>query len=236
MSTRLTEQVLTRKFGDVTGDGVADEIFLVGDVSEDSAFIQNITLFIRNGRTTRVTQVPLQDNAGFEPTLFLCDFTGDGILDIKVSIQSGGSGGFVFTYIYSFVDNRVRLLFDGESYSNSKQFRAFYDDGFVVVVVDEGLGLTFRIDVSADPAAQDLYDENGNLKQPTEANVSPFILAYPIVLDEEAGTCSLLALTRVFGLFAADTLGFVQDFLSWNGRRFETFREDLAIRPSADPD
>ncbi len=234
MSTRVPGQVLTRKYGDVTGDGVADEIYLVGDVSEDSAFIQNITLCIRNGKTGRVTQVHLSENAGFEPTIFLCDFTGDDILDIKVSIQSGGSGGFVYTFVYSFVDSRIRLLFDGQRYFETKDLRAFYADGFVVVVVDEGQNLTFRIDVSTDPAAQDLYDENGNLKEPTQANVGPFILAYPIVLDEAEGTCSLLALTRVWGTFAADTIGYIQDYLSWNGQRFETVREDLAINPSAD--
>jgi len=187
---------------------------------------------IRNGRTGRVTQVPLPENVGYEPTVFLGDFTGDGVDDIKVTIQSGGSGGFTFTYIYSFLRSQLRMLFSGDQYSASKQFRAFYEDGYVVVVVDEGQNLTFRIDVSTDPAAQDLYDENGNLIQPTEANVGPFIIAYPIVLNEATGTFSLQALTRVYGQFAADTLGYIQDYLTWNGTSFATVREDLAIQGS----
>lgn len=226
-------QVLSTKVGDVTGDGYKDRVSLVGTPTEDSGFIRNITLMIKNGRTGRVTQVPLMENAGFSPTVFLCDFTGDGVDDIKVTIQSGGSGGFTYTYVYSFVRSELRLLFNGETYMNSKQFRAFYADGYVVVVVDEGLNLTFRIDVSTDPAAADLYNPDGTLKEPTEANVGPFILAYPIVLDEAKGTCSLLALTRVYGQFAADTLGYVQDYLSWNGTTFATVREDLAIGSSA---
>ncbi|MDP3487996.1 MAG: FG-GAP-like repeat-containing protein [Bacillota bacterium] len=222
--------VLSKKIGDVTGDGRRDTVYLVGTPTEGSQFTTNITLMIRNGRTGRVTQVPLPENAGYSPTVFLCDFTGDGVDDIKVTIQSGGSGGFTYTYVYSFLRSQLRLLFSGDQYMTSKQFRAYYEDGYVVVVVDEGLNLTFRIDVSTNPAAQELYDEDGNLLQPTEANVGPFIVAYPIVLDEASGTCSLQALTRVYGQFAADTLGYIQDYLSWNGTAFATIREDLAIQ------
>ena len=32
--------------------------------------------------------------------------------------------------------------------------------------------------------------------------------------------------------FAADTLGFIQDYQSWNGTAFATIRQDLAIGPS----
>jgi len=231
-TVRTNETVLTMKRGDVTGDGYRDKVYLVGLPSQNGGFIQNITLVIKNGKTGTVTRVALQENAGFTPSLYLCDFTGDGVEDIKVTIQSGGSGGFTFTYIYSFVHSELRLLFSQDMYMASKQFRAFYEDGYVVVVVDEGLNLTFRIDVSTNPVAQELYDEDGNLIEPTEANVGPLIVAIPIILDEGKGTCSLQALTRVYGQFAADTLGFVQDYLSWDGTAFTTVREDLAVGPS----
>ena len=232
MNSRATQEILTCKFGDVTGDGVVDEIYLVGTPSSEGGFTVDITLMLKNGKTGRVTQVPLKNNAGYNPTIFLCDFTGDGILDIKVTIQSGGSGGFDYVYIYSFADSRLRLLFDGDMYMASKQFQANYADGYVVVVVDEGLGLTFRIDVSTDSAVKELYDENGKLKQPTMANVGPFITAIPIVLDEGKATCDLQVLTRVYGQFAADTLGYIQDYIQWDGSGWKTIREDLAIQPS----
>lgn len=231
MELRSSQAIIASRSGDVTGDGVVDTVWLTGTTTEDSPFIQNISLMIQNGMTGRITQVALQENMGYEPTIFLCDFTGDGVLDIKVSIQSGGSGGFVFTYIYSFVNSQLRLLFSGERYSASRQFRAYYVNGFTVVVEDVGRGQVYRIDVSLDPAAADLYNPDGTLKQPTEANVGPFITALPVVLDESTGVCSLIALTRVYGTFAADTLGFIQDYLSWNGSMFSTVRKELAIFP-----
>lgn len=230
MKHRLRHHLLVRKQGDVTGDGREDLVMLVGTLPQDGGgFITDITLVVEDGASGQVTCVPLGDNAGFNPSIYLCDFTGEGVKDIKVTIQSGGSGGFTFTYVYSFVGNKPQLLFSHDMYMASKEFRAYYAENFVVVVEDLTLGLTFRIDVSQNPAAQELYDEEGKLLQPTEANVGPFIIAYPIVLDEEKGTCSLQALTRVYGQFAADTLGYIQDYLSWDGTRFATIREELAI-------
>ena len=37
---------------------------------------------------------------------------GDGTADILISIASGGSGGIMYYYIYSFINNTPQLLFD----------------------------------------------------------------------------------------------------------------------------
>lgn len=231
MELRNSSTIIATRVGDVTGDGVADTVWLTGTTTADSPLVSDITLMVQNGVTGRITQVALQDNMGYAPTIFLCDFTGDGAMDVKVSIPSGGSGGFVYTYIYSFANNQPRLLFSGDSYDISNQFKAYYVDGFTVVVEDTVQRQFFRIDVSQNPAAADLYNPDGTLKQPTEANVGPFIMAIPVILDESADTCSLIALTRVYGTFAADTLGYIQDYLSWDDGQFATVRKKLAIFP-----
>ena len=96
--------------GDVTGDRVPDHVYLTGIKTPDSPFTQNITLLVQDGRTGALTSVPLRENAGYNPTLFLGDFTGNGVADILISIATGGSGGIMYHYIYSFVDNTAQLL------------------------------------------------------------------------------------------------------------------------------
>jgi len=79
--------------GDVTGDRIPDTIYLTGIKTPQSPFIQNITLLIQDGRTGRLTGIQLPENAGYDPSLFLGDFTGNGVADILISIATGGSGG-----------------------------------------------------------------------------------------------------------------------------------------------
>ena len=112
---------------DVNGDRIPDNVYLAGIKTPSSPFIQNITLVIQDGMTGMFTSIPLKENAGYNPTLFLGDFTGDGVADILVSIASGGSGGIMYHYIYSFINNVARLLFDFNTYN--EQFKYGYYSG-----------------------------------------------------------------------------------------------------------
>lgn len=86
--------ILDYKQGDVNGDGVIDTVYLMGDKrkSSQSPFVENINLVVLDGATRRYSRVPLKENAGYNPTLFLGDFTGNRVNDIVVYIDSGGSG------------------------------------------------------------------------------------------------------------------------------------------------
>ena len=112
--------IISGAFGDVNGDGVPEYVYLTAVKSEDpsSPYLEQITLNIQDGVTGRVHTIPLDENgnSGYQPTVFLGDFTKDGIMDILISIESGGSGAFTFNYVYSFVNNQGRKLFDFNQY------------------------------------------------------------------------------------------------------------------------
>jgi len=103
--------------GDVNGDRIPDNVYLTGIRTPNSPFIQNITLVIQNGMTGEITSIALSENAGYNPTLFLGDFTGNRVNDILISINSGGSGGIMYYYICSFLNNSEKLLFDFNEYN-----------------------------------------------------------------------------------------------------------------------
>ena len=103
------------KQGDVTGEGIIDYVYLYGRKNvETEIFADHITLVIQDGRSNQTSTISLQNNAGYNAKLFLGDYSKDNILDILVSIESGGSGGYGIFYIYSFKNNIPHLLFDFE--------------------------------------------------------------------------------------------------------------------------
>ncbi|MDF2884641.1 MAG: spore coat protein, partial [Clostridiaceae bacterium] len=114
--------------GDVNGDGIPDNVYLTGKRSTDSAFTENITLIIQDGRTGRFFTVLLKENSGYDPSLFIGDFTGDGSSDILISIAAGGSGGIMYHYIYSFVNNTAKLIFDFNAYNEKYKYDVTYKD------------------------------------------------------------------------------------------------------------
>lgn len=216
--------------GDVTGDRVPDNVYLTGIMTPASPFIQNITLLVQDGRSGELTSVPLRENAGYNPTVFLGDFTGNGVDDIFISIATGGSGGIMYHYIYSFVDNTAQLLFDFNVYNEQYQYEVTYQDYYKVEVVSMINNKKYIIDISTkgNEYLNEIYDENGKLKSPITGFVNPLSGLYPVDFDSNK-RYELLAYQKIAGRYNADSLGFVLNTLAWLDNRFVLQNQYVAI-------
>ena len=216
--------------GDVNGDGIPDNVYLTGIKTADSPFTQNITLVIQDGMSGGFTSMPLSDNAGYNPTLFLGDFTGDGVAEILISINSGGSGGIMYHYIYSFINNTVRLLFDFNVYNDKYNYDITYKDNYKVEVISKANNQKYIIDISNRGAdyLNEIYYEDGKLKNPINGFVNPLSGLYPVDFDSN-GVYELLAYQKIAGRYNADSLGYVLNTLKWKDNMFVLDNQNVAI-------
>ncbi len=223
--------VLDCKTGDVNGDGVIDYVYLIGDKPyEDSPFRDNIRLKIVDGKTHKETIIPLKQNAGYGPSLFLGDFSKDKINDILISIDSGGSGGYAFYYIYSFVNNQPKILFDFEKFNDAFVYEVNYKDNYRVEVISQSTNTKYILDITykGEEYLSEIYDENGKLKAPIQGWVNPLGGLYPIDFQRD-GTYELYADQRIAGRYNADGLGYVQTSLAWKEKEFVPFFQTVGI-------
>lgn len=216
--------------GDVTGDRIPDNVFLTGIKTADSPFTQNITLMIQDGATGAITTIPLESNAGYNPTIFLGDFTASGVKDILVGINSGGSGAIMYYYIYSALMNKPKLIFDYNVFNEKFKYEVKYMDNFKVRVLSKTRGVEFIIDISnrGKEYLDEIYDKDGKLKQPIEGFVNPLSGLYPIDFNSD-GVYELFGFQRVAGRYNADALGYIQTTLQWYKTDFEVSNQYLAI-------
>lgn len=216
--------------GDVNGDRIPDNVHLTSIKTSDSPFTQNITLVIQDGRTGSFTNIPLSDNSGYNPRLFLGDFTGDGMDDIFISIDSGGSGAIMYHYIYSFINNTPRLLFDFNSYNEEYNYDVTYKDNYRVEVVSRKNDRNYIIDISTrdDEYLHEIYYENGKLKSPISGFVNPLSALYPVDFDSN-NVYELLAYQKIAGRYNADSLGYVLNTLKWKDNMFILDNQYVAI-------
>jgi hypothetical protein len=230
MSQRINDKIVAYARGDVTGDRIPDNIYLTGTMTPDSPFTQNITLIIQNGATGLSTRIPLKENAGYNPTLFLGDFTGDGIEDILIGIATGGSGGIMYYYIYSFVNSNPRLLFDFEVYNETYQYEVTYLDNYRAEVISKVNNVKYIIDLTYKGAdyLNEIYDKNGKLIKPITGFVNPLSGLYPVDFDSN-GVYELLAYQKIAGRYNADAIGYVQNILKWNGSSFALNMQYVAV-------
>jgi len=224
-------EIIQTKRADLNGDGVIDTIYLTGEKEKpQDIFIRNIALEIEDGKTRKITKITFSNNAGYNPRLFIGDFNKDKIDDVMISIDSGGSGGFGFYYIYSFAGNISRMLFDNEEFNQEFKYDVIYKEGCKVQVYSYQLKKTYIIDVSEKQKGiyAEIYNKNCKLLKPTSGFVPGLNNLYPLATDEP-GSYNLLAISRVIGLYGADTLGYLETVLEWNGTKFVPRTETLKI-------
>lgn len=227
---RSQPSIVAFSSGDVTGDGVLDYIYLTGIKTPDSPFTKRITLLVQNGRTGVVTRVPLHENAGFNPTLFLGNFTGNGVADILISINSGGSGATMYHYIYSFTNQTPKLLFDFNVFNEEYQYDITYQDDYKVKVISKKNNEKYIIDIStrSDEYLNEIYDENGKLKKPITGFINPLSGLYPVDFDSNQ-VYELLAYQKIAGRYNADSLGYVLNTLGFVETKFNLQNQNVAI-------
>ncbi|MDN4075103.1 hypothetical protein [Fictibacillus terranigra] len=218
------------KRGNVIGDGAIDTVYLMAEKTPHSPYWVNIEAVVQDGRTNRYTRIPLKENSGYNPTLFLGDFTGDKVEDIMVVMDTGGSGGMINAYIFAFRNGQFRPLFDSEVFNNRYKYSVFYLNQYKAQVNSINVRQTFIIDLSTKNKEylSEIYNADGTLKAPIQGFVSPIAGLYPVDFDRN-GVYELLAYQNIAGRYNADRLGYVQTTLKWNGREFGTEVQNVAI-------
>jgi hypothetical protein len=216
--------------GDVTGDGIPDNVYLTGIKTPSSPFTQNITLIIQDGMLGGFTSIPLSENAGYNPRILLCDFTADSVNDILIGIDSGGSGAIMYYYIYSFINNVVKLLFDFNEYNEKYKYDVTYKDNYKVEVISKENNKKYIIDISNREAdyLSEIYNEEGKLKNPINGFVNPLSGLYPVDFDSNK-VYELLAYQKIAGRYNADSLGYVLNTLKWKDNMFILDNQNVAI-------
>lgn len=229
-TNRILPNVVSYARGDINGDRVPDNVYLTGIKTSDSPFTQNITLIIQDGRIGNFTSIPLRENAGYNPTLFLGDFTGDSVNDSLISIASGGSGGTMYYYIYSFINNKAQLLFDFNVFNDQYKYDVIYKNDYKVEVISKKNNEKYLIDISnkGPDYLNEIYGENGELKAPITGFVNPLSGLYPVDFDSNK-VYELLAYQKIAGRYNADSLGYVLNILKWKNNVFALDNQYVAI-------
>ncbi|MCI3986425.1 hypothetical protein MMJ63_16330 [Bacillus vallismortis] len=221
--------IITSARGDVTGDGVIDEVFLTGTQMPGSPLWRDIMLVIHDGRIHQEQRLQLQNNMGYNPSLFLGDLTGDKIVDAVV-MDTGGSGGAIYAYIFAYLNWQFQQIFHSDVFNAEWKYSVKYQNQYKASVISHHQNEMYMLDLTykGGEYLNEIYTAQGVLKMPIEGWVNPLSGLYPVDFDRD-GTYELLAYQRIAGRYNADSLGYVQTVLKWNGRRFMLDRQNVSI-------
>ncbi len=224
------QTVIDKKRGDITGDSFRETVYLTGSMTERSSYWEDITLNILNKKVDLYEGFSLKETVGYNPRLFLGDFTGNQLDDILVVIDTGEGAGTVNAYLFTFLEGQMRQVFDAEEFNDTTDYKINYQDQHKVTIVSSVPQKKYTLDLMYKDKEYltEIYDENGVLKEAIEGWVEPISGLYPIDFAGD-GIYELVALQEIAGRYHAEALGYVQNILKWNGREFVPERQSVII-------
>lgn len=231
------KSVLDFTEGDVTVTGVKDKVYLVGDkkFGDTSQYAENIQLIIQTVPQNEIIAVSLPTSKGYNPSLFLADFTGDKAKDIMITMLKDPAGGPISAYIYTVEDRIPKLIFDYEAFNQSYTGNVIYKDDYRVEIETEIPQKKYVLDLTEqdNEEIQELYDETGRLIVGTEAikgNLSELIALNPLDYDKN-GIYELATEQGIQSALGQSILGLIETFLRWNPseKKFEPIAQYMAV-------
>ncbi|MFZ7134062.1 MAG: hypothetical protein ACOWWR_17085 [Eubacteriales bacterium] len=223
------------KLGDVTGDGIVDRVYLVGEkTSIEDAFSDNILIVVQDGKTNQLIRINLDYAAGYNAKLFLGNIVNKKKMDILVKIDTGGSGGYILAYLYTFMEGQISLLLDSDSFDQISTYEVNFLEGFNIEVLNEEDHLRFVLNIEERKQQyikEGIYSDTGVLLKSMQGGVLSLGALYPIV-EEYNGLFTLLAYQRIIGIDITDNLGAIETYLTWNGKHIEIDRVNAVFTSS----
>lgn len=119
--------LLAKQQMDVSGNGVVDDVFLIGNKNAaDGGLVTDINIVVVEGKTKKIINSNIKGFMGYQPKIsFIGDFNGDKSKDVMISVYSGGNNGSTNAYVVSFKDSGVKVLLN--EYVKVKGQRSLYN-------------------------------------------------------------------------------------------------------------
>lgn len=221
-----TNYIIQSITDDIDNDGLTENIMLIGELSSNTPFIQNVKLVISNNRDMFILyKNAIQD--GYEPNLFLGDFTGDGNKDILIRCNSGGSGGYIYVNLLSFNGTYIKELFNSKN--QYYEVKGNFKENFKANISMKGY---FSYDVNLDYKKaqylkEDFYSEDGKIKVDDTRLIIGGISQFEPQKWKDKYVIRYLK--SVSGFYHADSLGYVELILDFSKEKPEVVTASFSV-------
>lgn len=215
----LEESIIKTEYGKII-DGKEGKAVLKGSFNEGGIYAENIKIDIYDLNDELIQTVKIEEG-GYSPDIKILNFDEEQS-QIFYGASTGGSGGFGIFYVFE----NGAAIFDYKDFDSG--FEAVYENGYKVSVRNRNYNYLVDISQKSDDVLSLIYDADGKLLKPLNAEVSAVNHVAPFYnyLEKKFG---LTVYQKITGLFQADGIGTVQTYLYKEGDRFDIQFSTVAL-------
>jgi hypothetical protein len=226
---------------DVTGDGIHDVVFLIGQkYAPDSYYSKEHWIVLVNGASLAQTTLSLgADSGGYQGEFSLGKISTTRAQDILVGLPTGGSGGIINYYLISCADGEPTILAGPDVLTEGLHFQVSLMDDFMVTVKNDELGETYFLNLKELPYSEgtlsevyeDIYSPSGRLLKPEEGFVDPSGMVELRDIDGD-GISELIGHHSIWVVYHANTIGIARPSWKWVDDGLKLVSLDVSLRDS----
>lgn len=205
------KSIIDVKDGNVTDKFSLDKVILTGlKKDSNSDYFSNMTITVNaEGNGTVIKKdVPY---AGYNISLFLGDFNGDGKSEIMIRGILEKDRGTYFLVIYTYKNNSLEEIYNHNMFNTMSKFDARYLDNYRAEIISQDTKEKYIIDLSLRPKIylNQIYDENGKVKDNASIRVANLRGVDPIESDSKE-IYNLVLAKAILGASDKDLLGVIE--------------------------
>ncbi|MGU8412200.1 hypothetical protein ACV3MY_00110 [Clostridium perfringens] len=223
------EKIIDYKLGDVTGDGINDEVYIMSCAFNKC--LNRHWLLIKEGNSGRVVRYELEEN-NYNFEVHLEHFRDPNKLDIFIRSIGDCFGGCVKGQILTYENNELKEIFNTNDFYEKNKVSAFYRDDYKVEVLNYERNKKYIIDIKENFKyyLDFVYSGDGKVKEGKEkANISSVWGSnsyYP--MGSEVANLSIVQ--KVIGQAATDNIGLIESTLKWQGNSFIIIDQTVILK------
>lgn len=229
--------------GDVTGDGICDVVFLIGEkYAPDSYYLKEHRIALIDGASLAETTLSLgADSGGYEGELTLGKVSTTKAQDILVGLPTGGSGGITNYYLISCAEGKPTILAGPDVLTEGLHFQVSLMDDFIVSVKNGELDKIYLLDLKELPSSEDtlsevykdIYSASGKLLKPEGGFVDPSSMVELGDIDGD-GISELIGYHSIWVVYHANSIGIARPLWKWVDNELKLVSLDVLLRYSPD--
>ena len=222
-------KILQIVFGNVISKDSVNKLVVKGELVSGQ-YYENIVIEIYGMDDVLINTIRPKTNSGYDANIMLGDFVGNGLDQISLGINSGGSGGFGYFYVFDVFNNEIKTIFDYQDFSQKNKYVGRYLDYYRAEVLKTDSSSKYIIDLSGRPRdyLDMLWGADGKLLIQKSLTISDVNTVFPYY-NFSTQLFELMIFQRVTGLYSADGLGYITTQQHYKDGGFVTFYETLGV-------
>ncbi len=228
MVLNFSEKILSHKSGDLTGDGVDEDIYLVTCLDNKCEYRTYVLIEEKNNMKTY--KIDLEEGS-YKVDLSLENFVFNNKKEIVIRNLISYNGGYTRSRIFTLQEGEIIEIFNSDVFFENNKVIGEYKDYYKVEILNLKINKKYIVDISRNFKyyLDFVYNKEGKVKSSKErVNISRVYNSY-VFYELGSNIANLKIYQKILGKSDSDYIGDIESEIKWEKGDFQLIGQRVIL-------